>query len=100
MVEPTPDDHSKRFWELESIGIREDESPVYDNFLRKIKFDGERYKNSERSAMHPPLPDYYDLCKKRLRALFKRLRQTPHLLREYNSIIPDQLKKDIVEKKR
>ena len=27
VVEPTLDDHSKRFWELESIGIREDEGP-------------------------------------------------------------------------
>lgn len=46
---------------------------------------------------HQPLPDNFDLCRKRLSGLLKRLRQTPQLLAEYYAIIQDQLDKGIVE---
>ena len=45
----------------------------------------------------PPLPDHRELCQKRLMSLLKRLRQTPQLLMEYNSIIQGQLDKEIVK---
>ena len=46
---------------------------------------------------HPPLSDHYDLCRKRLSNLIRRLKQTPQVLIEYDTIIRDQLDKGIVE---
>ena len=40
------DDRLRRFWELESIGMSDDESPVHDQFVQSISFNGERYSVS------------------------------------------------------
>ena len=98
-VEPSLDDQLKRFWELESLGIPTDEAPVYEKFLQQIRFDGRRYEVSlPWKEHHPSLPDHYELCRKRLEALLRRLRQTPQLLKEYDGIIRDQTEKGIIEK--
>ncbi len=34
----------KKCWDLESIGIRGDESSVYDKFAEEVRFNGERYE--------------------------------------------------------
>ena len=97
-LEPNLEDHLKRFWELESLGIAKDEASVYDKFVQQIRFDGNRYEVSlPWKEHHPPLPDHLDLCHKRLNSLLKRLRQTPQLLTEYDAIIRDQLDKGMVE---
>ena len=97
-VEPNLEDHLKRFWELESLGITKDEASVYDKFVQRIRFDGQRYEvGLPWKEHHPPLPDHLDLCHKRLNSLLKRLRQTPQLLTEYDAIIRDQLDKGMVE---
>ena len=71
---------------------------MYEKFILKIKFDGHRYEVClPWKEYHPPLPDHHELCQKRLMSLLKRLRQTPQLLMEYNSIIQDQLDMGIVE---
>ena len=46
---------------------------------------------------HPTLPDNYDLSMKRLNNLLKRLNQDSEVLKEYDSVIKEQLKKGIVE---
>ena len=43
-----------------------------------------------------PLPDNYELASKRLSGLYKRFRQTPAVLQEYDRIIQEQLKGGIV----
>ena len=48
-------------------------------------------------SSHPLLPDNYRLSQKRLHGLLKRLRQDPEILREYDSVIKEQIKKGIVE---
>ena len=45
-VEGNLDDHLKQFWEVESLGVTEDETSVYDNFVQQIKYDGQRYEVS------------------------------------------------------
>ena len=71
---------------------------MYDKFVQRIKFDGERYEVClPWKDCHPPLLDHRELCQKRLTSLLKRLRQMPQLLTEYNTIIQDQLGKGIVE---
>ena len=97
-LEPNLEDRLKQFWELESLGITKNEASVYDKFVQQIRFDGQRYEVSlPWKEHHPPLPDNFDLCCKRLVSLLKRLRQTPQLLTEYDTIIKDQLDKGIVE---
>ena len=46
---------------------------------------------------HPILPDNYELSIKRLSNLLKRLNQDPEVLKEYDSVIREQLKNGIVE---
>ena len=92
------DDCLKQFWELESLGIMEGETSMYEKFVQRIKFDGHRYAVSlPWKDHHPPLLDHFQLCLKRLIGLLRRLRQDPPLLAEYNSIIQDQLNMGIVE---
>ena len=97
-VEPTLDDQLKQFWELESLGIMKDEVSVYDKFVQKIRFDGQRYEvNLPWKEHHPPLHDHRELCSKRLLSLLRRLKQTPQLLTEYDGIIREQLERGIIE---
>ena len=92
------DDHLKRFWELESLGIMKDESSVYEKFVQQISFNGQRYQVSlPWKESHPPLPSNLGLCRKRLAGLLRKLRQTPQLLAEYDSVIKDQISKGIVK---
>ena len=72
---------------------------MHEQFLQQISFDGQRYKVSlPWKEYHPPLPDHYDLCRKRLESLMRRLRQNPQLLKEYDRIIYDQLEKGMIQK--
>ena len=97
-VETSLDSRLTQFWELESLGIMKNETSVYEKFVQQIKFDGQRYEvKLPWKEHHPPLPDNLNLCHKRLIGLLKRLRQSPQLLSEYNSIVRDQTERGIVE---
>ncbi len=88
----------KRFWDLETLGIKEDESSVYEEFERNVTSRKGRYEvRLPWKEPHPVLPDNHELCSKRLVGLLKRLRQNPHVLTEYDTVIKDQLSKGIVE---
>ena len=90
------DGNLRTFWELESLGIKP--KSLYEEFEEKISFKNERYEvHLPWKSPHPLLPDNYDLSAKRLTNLLKRLRQDPEVLREYDSVIRDQLSKGIVE---
>ena len=63
-----------RFWELDSIGIKENEPSVYETFVENIKHDGTRYEvNLPWKPSHTMLPDDFTLSLGRLRSLTKRL---------------------------
>ena len=88
----------KKFWEIESLGICERETTLYDQFKRNVTFDGTRYEvtlpwREDVSS----IPDNYQLSLKRLNGLLRRLRQNPTLLEEYNKAIVTQLDSGIVE---
>ena len=88
----------RSFWELESLGIVEEEKTLYDEFAATIRFQDGRYKVPlPWKEFHEPLGDNYQLCEKRLRGLLKRLRHEPEVLKRYNSTIQDQLEKGIIE---
>ena len=46
---------------------------------------------------HPLLPDNCELSQKRLNGLLKRLRQNPQILRQYDTVLRDQINKGIKE---
>ena len=86
------------FWDLESIGIEAKESSVYEEFMQNIKFQNGRYcVRLPWKAHHPPLPDNFSLSQTRLLGLVRRLKQSPHIFKEYDNIIQDQISLGIVE---
>ena len=71
---------------------------MFIEFEEKIQFKSGRYEVSlPWRDVHPPLPDNYQLTQKRLRGLQHRLQRQPTLLKEYDTIIQDQLKQGVVE---
>lgn len=88
----------RSFWELESLGIIEEEKTLYEEFAATIRFQDGRYKVPlPWKEFHEPLGDNYQLCEKRLKGLLKRLRHEPEVLEQYNSTIQDQLERGIIE---
>ncbi|KAK3732474.1 hypothetical protein QZH41_003783 [Actinostola sp. cb2023] len=88
----------KKFWDLESLGIRNDEISVYDKFTQSIQFDGRRYEAElPFKEEHPLLPDNQTPCVKRLNTLLTRLQGKHEILTEYDNIIKEQIKQGIVE---
>ena len=88
----------KRFWDLETLGIKENESSVYDEFERNVTSRNGRYDvRLPWKEPHPVLPNNHELCSRRLVGLLKRLRQNPQVLMEYDTVIKDQLSKGVVE---
>ena len=88
----------RAFWELESLGIKDPDTSVYEEFGNSIQFKKGRYEVSlPWKDLHATLPNNYHLSLKRLRGLLRRLRQNPMILQEYNSIIQDQIRQGIVQ---
>ncbi|XP_044165250.1 uncharacterized protein LOC122949186 [Acropora millepora] len=86
----------RRFWDLETLGIRP--RSVYEEFEESITFKTDRYEvHLPWKRPHPILPDNYELSMRRLCNLLKRLNQDPEVLKEYDSVIKEQLKNGIVE---
>ena len=60
----------KHFWDLETLGIKHDESTVFEKFIEDIRHDGERYEvKLPFKESHPILPDNYQLSTTRLESL-------------------------------
>ena len=92
----TLDGTLKTFWELESLGIKP--RTLYEEFQEQISFTNERYEvHLPWKTPHPLLPDNYQLSRKRRENLLERLRHEPGVLREYDSVIKEQLHRGIVE---
>ena len=79
-----------KFWDLDTIGIKENETSVYDRFISDIKFENSRYSVSLPSKENRViLRDNYQLSLNRLKKLKERLEKTPHLLNEYDQIFDE-----------
>jgi hypothetical protein len=88
----------RSFWELESLGICEEEKTLYDEFASNVTFQDGRYKVSlPWKEFHEPLADNYRLSVKRLKGLLQRLKHDPEILVEYDRTIREQLDKGIIE---
>ena len=88
----------KQFWDLETLGIRDKEPSLYDKFLETVSYDGMRYQvRLPWKELHATLPNNFDLSQRKLSGLLKRLQHDPKILREYDTIIRNQIASDIVE---
>ena len=59
------------FWDLETLGIKESETSVYDNFMESISFNNGRY--CVRLPWKSPrvlLPDNFDLIAKKVYSIY------------------------------
>ena len=89
----------KAFWELESLGVKNETDPVREQFTKSIRRKEGRYQVSlPWREHHEPLPTNYELSLNRLYGLLRRIKQDPEVLLEYDAIIRDQLEKGIVER--
>ena len=96
-VNETLEQDLKKFWELESIGIKS--QSLYDEVTEAIAFKNGRYEVSlPWKSPHPLLPDNFELCKKRLTNLLQHLRREPEKLKKYDTVIREQQEKGIIEK--
>ena len=82
----------EKLWDLNSIGIREKDT-VLEGFEKNVSFQAGKYSvHLPWKEHHKLLPDNYENSVPRLSSQLKQLRRDPEVLREYNSIIEDQLR--------
>ena len=77
----------KRFWELESIGIL-DEEKVKTTFvkIKKIVYDVKLPLKKN----HPLIHNNFQLCQERLLKMYKKLKNDPKILSQYNEKFEEQ----------
>ena len=89
----------KKFWELESLGIKSEEESVYHKFLKDTEFKGERCEvKLSWKEENELLPDNYKLSINRLNSQLRRLKAKPNVLEEYDRVINEQLKTGVIER--
>ena len=87
-----------KLWNLDSIGIKDNEQSVYENFESDIKIENQRYVvKLPVKENHPLLPDNYNVSLKRLDKLKMRLEKNELLLKSYDDIFSEQIKLSITE---
>ncbi|XP_074658631.1 uncharacterized protein LOC141911540 [Tubulanus polymorphus] len=90
----------KNFWSIENLGLEENtDDPLFEEFKKSVQFKDGRYhvKLPWRDVDDLILPDNYEHAKKRLINLLTRLRRSPDILSEYDSVIKEQLDNNIVQ---
>ena len=94
----------EKFWSLESLGIMDspshcDDDLALDNFNNSVKFINGRYMVAwPWKEENPDLPENYQLAYGRLRSIVQKLKKDPKLLKQYEEIIQEQLRRGIIEK--
>ena len=88
-----------KFWDLETLGISQNENHCYDKFSEGTKLNHEnRYEvQLPFKGNHPVIHDNFDLSRKRLMNLYGTLKQNPNLLKSYDKMFKDQKEKGIIE---
>ena len=87
-----------KFWDLDPVGIKDNEISIYEKFKDDIKFENNSYSvKLPVKEFHPILPDNYLLSLKRLNKLKERLDGNRELLKHYDDIFQEQLQAGIIE---
>ena len=88
----------EKLWDLETVGIRDNEFTTESKFMEEINFNGKQYEiKLPFREEHPLLPDNHTGSVKWFNSLITRLKARPNLLQEYDNIIKDQIKSGVVE---
>lgn len=100
----TLSDQVRAFWELDSIGILDNQNELEDKtqtlaeFEDNISFRNGRYEVAfPWKPNHDRLGDNYTIAAKRTENLLRKLRANPELLKQYDNIIQEQLQSGIIE---
>ena len=94
---PSEDHQLTKFWDFESIGIRDKET-VTEAFEKNITFENGRYSVTLSFKENSPvLPDNYENTLHRFDSTVKHLKKDPKVLEECDSIVKDQLERGIIE---
>ena len=87
-----------KFWNLDSIGIKDNEQSVYEHFESDIKFENQRYEvKLPVKEYHPLLTDNCNVSLKRLDKLKIRSDKNENSSRSYHDIFQEQIKLSIIE---
>ena len=87
-----------KFWNLDSIGIKDNEQSVYEHFESDIKFENQRYEvKLPVKEYHPLLTDNCNVSLKRLDKLKIRSDKNENSSRCYHDIFQEQIKLSIIE---
>ena len=87
-----------KLWDLESLGIKASDE-VHESFESEINFIDGRYSvKLPWKQGHDPLPSNYENSFSRMKGQIKRLKRAPEVLKEYDSIIKEQLSLGVIEK--
>ena len=90
-----------RFWDIESLGIKEEHETQEANFLRDVQFNEDKKRYEVNLPWKPDCTSKsngYLMCVKRVGQLQARLKKDESLFREYDNIIKEQEKTGIVER--
>ncbi|CAL1285198.1 unnamed protein product [Larinioides sclopetarius] len=94
----------RKFWELESIGIKyepkcSEEDNALDIFKETVRFKDDRYEVSlPWKKDWKELNDNFNIAKRRFSYLFKKFQSDKELYTQYRDILRDYLDKQIIEK--
>ena len=88
-----------KFWDYDTLGVKGKEEDFCEEYLTKVRFNGDRYEVSlPFKKEHPIIPDNYSLAQNRLVSLLKRLKSSEaKLLNQYDNVIKEQLDSGVVE---
>ena len=81
-VEAQLNEEVKKFWDLDSVGIRDDEVSVYENHASETGFKKDQYEvGLPLKENYPVVEDNFDICCNRLWKLKERLDKKPEHLK-------------------
>ena len=89
-----------RFWDLETMELKEEEPTPVENYLRNIKMNENTTRYETNLSFKDDfvlLPDNYELCRKLLICLYKTLKNDPELLEANGKIFKEQSTLEILE---
>ena len=88
----------EKFWNLDTVGIKHNETSVYEKFMDEVKFKEGRYEvRLPFKEDHPLIEDQYASTLTRLKRLKIKLDVNKNLLEQYDMVMKKQLKLGIIE---
>ena len=92
-------DTEDKFWNLETIGVKENKLSNYEKYKNLTTINSEGCYETKQPFKEnlELLNDNYEFCKKRLLNLHKKLKQDSELMKKYDSVFKEQKDLGIIE---